>query len=1434
MKKLGLDLGSSSAGWFLREDDKILKFGSVIFKSGMIREQAGYSSPTKDRRDSRLKRNPIRSRKYRKTLMLKILSEHNMVPLTISEIKQWANYSKRQKFPNNPDFIKWLACDFRFDDGNRYRNPYELRVKAINDKLTLLELGRTLYHITQRRGFKDIGEKNKETENQIKRRKESGFQDALDRHRTIGEALNREYLQKGIRARDNYPYRYEYEEETLKILENQGFSLDKNEKKQFKNAFVEDVYKAIIWQQPLKTQKGSIGKCILETKRKRCALSHPLFEVSRAWQFINTIKYKNETDDLVAISQEFRENLFENIFLKKDSNFKFEDIRKYLDRLYKKKMNYNYPLDERKQTYETTVAGMPFCKGVIKIFGDQALTDIHNIELFTIGTMPKNYNGYSLLDIWHNTSEFDEEALAKFGFEKLKLPYIERKKKGDAYKVSPLLNLKNNLPKGYGNLSQLVLRKFIPYLKNGFLYNDAVLLANLSEALGNDFEEKKDQVFNILSESNKLYREQKDIILIVNSLIDKYKGKIDAWNNGEENNVFAHKDFEYTLELSDLIDVKNACEGHYGKNRWENIRHKENLIDKVGLEYQEFFFDSKRKYRNLKTLQEIFKEELQKNKIEIKKNLYHHSKKENIFGKTILYRDTDIKILPLAQVNSIKNPMFNKAMSVLRKLVNQLIVDGEVDYETEVIVEIARELNDNNKRIAIERFQKQRETKRNKIREFLQEYKQKERPSLNIEENISQFELWDEQIFTKTEDDKGMSIQNMDRKEILKENDNIRRYELWMEQKGQCIYTGRMISISQLFSTETNIEHTIPRELLPDNTLANKTIAFRDFNTNIKKTELPFYLPNFSKSLAGIGTEIQPRLENWIRKRDGFKAAYEARQRPSGGEDENAKNSRIQEKHFFKMHYEYWKDKLERFTAIDVTDKWVRRQLVDTQNISKYAREFLSTYFNKVSVQKGSVTAAYRKMLGFEEKESRKDRSKHTHHSIDASILTFIPSNSSRRESLIKEMYHLRDTENKQHKYKPYSNFNAQEIKNTIENKTLIVNYSKNNTTTQTYKKVRKAGKIQYKYDKQSNSYTNQPIISRGDTIRGTLYKDSFLGKIKDVHRDKDGQPIWENGQWKFKTGKDEFIFVKREPIEKITKLNIKDIIDPNIAKLIERQLGKKPIVDQQGNTIRHVRIKKKAGKSVKQRIDFKSEKDYKNFFYSESGYIPYGVMVFEPKSSARNLLQVHLYQVAEVFREKRNFDTSIFVEKYYPKYVNHKKQLLSVGQKLIVLLDDQEYENHLDKTFQTNRLYKITKIDDGSLWLKYHLTATGDNDIESFVKEKKDELLWTYEKNMGLNKITENSKIIDLKERNEDLQNRKYKFSSWNDYRMERLLKYAGHEKATEIKNELSKFKKQASTIEIEGETPLLKLNTSKSWNFLYEGSDFEISILGEIKFLI
>lgn len=1431
MTKLGLDLGSSSLGWAIRNDDNISKKGVITFSSGMVKGQGGYSSPTRDRREARAKRNLIRARKYRKWELLKILCKNKeFVPLDIKELEAWSKYKKgkTRTFPENPEFLKWLACDFSYQDGEKYKNPYELRVKALDERLSNHEFGRALFHIVQRRGYKDIGESDNETETQIKRRDESGFQNALNNNRTIAEALTNEFLKKGKRARNEYPYREEYQKELELICKGQGYNVSKNGKYGYHDPFILSLWKAIIWQRPLKTQKGSIGKCTLEPSKLRCPLSHPIFEISRAWQFINTIKFYDKDGEKQNLSQEYRNDLFEELFIKKN-DFKFEDVRKFLDKKLKYKAKYNYPLSEKTGKYETSIPGMPFCNGIIKIFGEPALQALREIEKYNIGNAPKIINGYSVLDIWHAVFDFDEEYLENFAVGKLEVQNIEVKRNKVDVALSPLVILKKKLTVGYGDLSLKALNKIIPFLKEGYLYNEAVVLAKLPELIGKDWIEKRDFILELVKTSNDNYNWFKMIGGVTNNLIDIYKGEVEDWRD-EGIPVKAWKDFDYNLNDDDIKDIENACIGYFGEESWEKREGKEDIVSEVGKEYQEFFYDQKRAYREVPTLTNILKMLLEENEIELQGELYHHSKRKNIYGNAIEDKKTGEEILPIPLIDSIKNPMFNKTMSILRRLINELILSHEIDKDTEIVVEVARELNDNNKRAAIERYQNERRAKREKIRTFLEEFKVREHKSFNVENRIRDFELWSEQIFEKTDDSTGQKA-----KEILREKNAIKRYELWTEQKGQCIYTGKMISISQLFSNDIDIEHTIPRSLLPDNTLTNLTVCYSKYNRDDKGKLMPYYCDNYSRDVEGLGTAIKPRIETWEKIRDNYKGLFESRKKPSGNEDEAKKNKRIQEKHYFQMHYDYWKDKVERFTTKEVKDSWARRQLVDTQMVSKYAREFLRTYFKKVAVQKGSVTAQFRKIYEFQEADEIKSRNKHTHHAIDAAVLTLIPVNSSRRDALLNKMYKLQENENKQFTTKPYTSFNSQKLIEDIETQTLIVNYEKDKILQQTSKNVRKRGKLQYVADNNGNPIIDNngnKIIKKqqGDTVRSTLYKQTFLGKIKDVERYSDGQPIRENGDWKYKKGDNEFIFTERKPLKDVLS-KTDDIIDPVIKKIVKEQKGN--AVDPQGNKIRHVRIKVKAGQVVKERVNFRSEHDYKNFYYSAAGSIPYAIMLqnTSAKNVERKMIPVASYEIAKVFKLHKKFTPELYLDVFHPDLKQYQDlKLLKVGQNVLVLNSDEEFESREDLTFQRNRLYRITqfKYDGSKIMLQYHLEAMSKSDIDNQIKSIKNQIVEKKETELGIPLISEDNSILNATDRKKDFQKRLDNYKN----RLRKIEEKSSKEEAKHLKNEIEKYKTESSSIIIEGQTPILGLS-KKNWNFLYENYDFEISTIGKIKYL-
>ena len=1477
MGKIGIDMGSSSIGWIITEDGKIVKKGVVRFDTGMSKGQSGgYVSPTRERREARSKRNLIRARKYRKWELLEVLVDGGFVPLTKTELEIWSKYKKDtiQKFPENELFLKWLACDFTYlKDGKKYKNPYELRVNALKMKVYNHEFGRALYHIVQRRGYKDIGETDtetkKETEKQIARRGESGFQKALEENdKIISKALLNDFLNKNKRARNQYPYRDEYQYELEELCKAQGYDVSRCDDKDgnYNNNFIKKLWKSIIWQRPLKTQKGNIGKCTLEPKKLRCPVSHPIFEIFRTWSFINTIKYYDENDAKQFISPEHRYQLFD-WFLKKEKNFKFEDIKEFLNKKYGINTKYNYPITKNKkgeEIYDTSVSGMPICKGLIDVFGEEMRKALDIIEFQNItqknkcggfGNATKIIDDYSIFDLWHVLFAFDEKIakdknfLTTFATEKLKLT--------DEKQINKFVKLQDKFMQGYADLSLNAMCKIIPFLKDGYLYNEAAVLAKMPELLGEKWGNYKDKIIVAVKEANTIYEWNKLIAEITNNLIDRYKGL-------KENEQFAFKNYEYQLDDDDIKEVLKAMEGKFGKEKWEKRKDKEKIINEVKEKYQEFFKDKKRAYRESITLTDIFNEKLKlHNIINIDaKQLYHHSNTENIYLKKCkINKETDkkelpkaknkngfdVEILPQVQIDSIKNPMFNKSMSILRRLMNEFIKNDEVDKETEIVIELARELNDNNKRVAIERYQNERKNNRKKYREFLEEFTKKENFNINIEESLPTFELWTEQTFEKTIDENGSEITNKKRFDILKEKESIKRYELWKEQKGQCMYTGKMISLTKLFSGEIDIMHSIPRSLLPDDTMANITVGYKRYNRDLQKQRFPKECDNYYKDVDGWGTSIEPRLRNWVDLRDHYKKQYEDRQKGKGNEDETAKNKRIQDKHYYKMHYDYWKDKVERFEATEVKNSWARRQLVDTQMGSKYAREFLKTYFMKVSVQKGTVTAVFRKLFGFQEEDEIKSRNRHTHHAIDALVLTLIPTNSSYRERILKEYFKAIE-DNEKEKIKAIRQneipqfFNVQKFITDIENSTLIYNYENDKIIKQTSKIVRKRGVKQYLKDKNGKFVLDKNkekilLKARGDTVRSGLYKETYLGKIRDVERFEDGQPKRESGDWKYKTGKDEYCFVKRENIDKVKASDdlMKLIIDPVIRELVRKQKNNSEIKDYQGNIIRHVRIRTKAGKEVKERVNYRSKHDYKNKFYAEAGSIPYAILLqqFNKEDVKREMISIASYEVAKMYKRTGGFDIEKYIQEEKPEFINWNKQLLKVGQKVFVLKKDTEYEERNKVEFQRNRLYVITQFSEGSIWLQYHLSALSKDEVKNNVSLAKDELLYKYERKYDIPAVVEDLSIIDNRARKEDFENKKYRFDTIDkSFRLKRLSEIIGIAETKEIKKELDKFKAIPSIIEIEGQTQLLKMS-KENWNFLVEGKDFEMNIDGTIRWI-
>jgi len=160
MKKiLGLDLGTNSIGWAVVETEDNKKFelldkGVRIFQEGVKIEKGIESSKAAERTGYRSARRIKFRRRLRKIETLKVLIENNMCPLSMDELIVWKE--NKNNYPKNKIFYNWLKTkDPKEGTNGTYINPYYFRTEAIKRKLeNTNDVGRALYHLAQRRGFK--------------------------------------------------------------------------------------------------------------------------------------------------------------------------------------------------------------------------------------------------------------------------------------------------------------------------------------------------------------------------------------------------------------------------------------------------------------------------------------------------------------------------------------------------------------------------------------------------------------------------------------------------------------------------------------------------------------------------------------------------------------------------------------------------------------------------------------------------------------------------------------------------------------------------------------------------------------------------------------------------------------------------------------------------------------------------------------------------------------------------------------------------------------------------------------------------------------------------------------------------------------------------------------------------------------------------------
>lgn len=1365
-KILAFDPGTNSLGMVCRDTmndnliDQITTGVDIIRDDPNLVSRGRHFSAASQRRSFRTTRTRYRSVKRRKQATLKLLIKHNCCPLDVESLNKWRfdddDKGYDRAFPvQNEAFMNWINFEFVIDN-EVIRSIYRLREILATKPLDFsrpeswLMLGRAIYNIAVRRGFKssrlaNVSDAEDEEQPELQKSEEelsAGLKQYMQQHNcpTVGAAFSRmERVDKiRIRANNDYkPIRSMLKEEIKMIFEVQKLDM---EGELYKGLMSEKKHEGtIFYKNPLKSQKGKLEYCTLEPRKRRCAKSHPVNEFNVAWQLLNNIMIKRE-NGWENISLEIRKAVFDKLFVRNKKHFDFVEIRELIQKEYHIQLEYKESIN---YSDKKSVPGCPVTYYLQKILGAAWETEKiqgdrkHLTHAQRRKNLSANANGhlteYTYEDIWHICYESDEKQFVKvFAKDVLGLAPAKVISMGALWEV---------IQDGYANLSLCALKKINPFLAKGYDYSDAVMLANLPNIMGKAFFLQYEQdIVKLIEEKKSVISDANRIYDIANKLISDYKAL------KMENLAFAELDYEYTLREDDINEVMKACAENFGR-LWNAMTDSQQsaVITRVADLYQEFFFSKKRDYYKRINLADALKTALVEKypflTMKKLKKLYQHS--DNAYYPSAQTNENGILQLGSPARGNLRNPTVLKVLYKIKQNVNKLLANGDIDAETIVVVENAREaLNDFNMRWAIEEYNSKRERENTAIAEALADIAKEYHLALPKEcVTMARLALYQNENFIPYNPNESRRLYDK----------LFEKYKLWLKQGFFDFYTGRPISLSELFSPDNLVEvdHILPISKSFDDSISNKVLSSSRYNSSIKGTKLPCELPNYSVDTAE-GTAIIHRIDK-IKEKVKYleEKVFYWKGRSSLTADPDSKNSAIKQMHLWQMEYDEWNQRLKNLTAKEITPGFRNNQLNDTRTISKYAYHYLKSVFGRVVVQRGETTAVFRKIFGFQEVYEKKDRSRHTHHAIDALTLSLIPY-GPKREKMMELWYQIQEA----HRFKDYvqerqlkdrlerekalcglGRYSPSEVVRYMEETTLVKNDATNNALTKNIKRYRvrgkvvplrdENGKIVYEKTAKGKKRVKAKYVSQGNSIRGAIHDQSFYGKIekwKDDGSHEKEELFVIRRKIEFKAGIVGSGFKSWDDLEK-------QMVDKNLFKKFKAQHpegtsfkdacaeGFYTCIVENGVRrkvkVRRVRCLAITAQPLKKHI-FQSQHGGKEQYFYVSPGEAYGVFEYVSEDGER------LYESDNLFTLSEKMKNGTLTETPCPKRITNKKGKEYVHTRTIlkdatILIypstERAEDQYRLDAVTVSKRLYRINSIERD----RKRLTLTRHNIVKSW-----------------------------------------------------------------------------------------------------------------------
>lgn len=272
--RLGLDLGTGSLGWAAIELDdagrpcRILGMGSRIFGSGRTpKEQTSLAA---DRRQARQMRRRRDRYIQRRTRLMHELVNVGLMPSSERE---------RQVLKN--------------------LDPYELRARGVREPLSAHEVGRALYHLQQRRGFKSNRKADRGDSDKGAMKTAIRELDAVLGNRTVGEYMY-ERIQRGDGARvrpvqqgSKNSYEFYIDRSMIEDEFERLWATQEAHHPQLMTAEARNrIHHAIFDQRPLKAVDP--GRCTLMPDQKRAPIALVSSQLFRIYAEVNALRVRSE------------------------------------------------------------------------------------------------------------------------------------------------------------------------------------------------------------------------------------------------------------------------------------------------------------------------------------------------------------------------------------------------------------------------------------------------------------------------------------------------------------------------------------------------------------------------------------------------------------------------------------------------------------------------------------------------------------------------------------------------------------------------------------------------------------------------------------------------------------------------------------------------------------------------------------------------------------------------------------------------------------------------------------------------------------------------------------------------------------------------------------------------------------------------------------